>query len=97
VVCFHCQQAAEKYLKALLQELGAAVPKIHDLEHLLFDLLLPLDSTLSPLGRSLSSLNQYAVEYRYPGRSATTRQMQAALRHAERVRRELRGRLGLPP
>ena len=26
-VCFHCQQAAEKYFKALLQELGLAATK----------------------------------------------------------------------
>jgi HEPN domain-containing protein len=31
IVCFHCQQAAEKYLKAILQEIGHVVPKIHDL------------------------------------------------------------------
>ena len=35
IVSFHCQQAAEKYVKALLQELGLAVPRTHDLEHLL--------------------------------------------------------------
>ena len=29
-VCFHCQQLAEKYLKALLEELGHPVPKTHD-------------------------------------------------------------------
>jgi tetratricopeptide (TPR) repeat protein len=40
LACFPCQQAAEKYLKALLQELGAVVPKTHDLEELL-DLVLP--------------------------------------------------------
>ena len=40
-VCFHCQQAAEKYLKALLEELNQPVPKTHDLE-LLLDQLLPL-------------------------------------------------------
>ncbi len=32
VVCFHCQQAAEKYLKALLQENGLVVPKTHQLD-----------------------------------------------------------------
>ena len=32
IVCFHCQQAAEKYLKALLQESGLVVPKTHDLD-----------------------------------------------------------------
>jgi HEPN domain-containing protein len=95
-VCFHCQQAAEKYLKALLQELGLAVPRTHDLEDLL-DLLLPRDATLKPLRRGLAVLTRYAVEYRYPGVRARTREMQSALRMAERVRVELRIRLGLRP
>ncbi len=34
VICNHCQQSAEKYLKALLVRHGLAVPKIHDLEDL---------------------------------------------------------------
>jgi HEPN domain-containing protein len=34
-LCFHCQQSAEKYLKALLEELGVAIDKTHDLEKLL--------------------------------------------------------------
>src|SRR5262245_15103343 len=95
-VCFHCQQAAEKYFKALLQELGAAVPKTHDLDSLLL-LLLPHDATLGRLRRGLDKLTDYAVEYRYPVARATTRQMQSALRKAERVRAEIRARLGLPP
>jgi HEPN domain-containing protein len=93
-VCFHCQQAAEKYLKALVQELGAAVPRTHDLEDLL-DLLLPGDASLKRLRRGLSSLTRYAVEYRYPGMRARTREMRSALRMARRVREELRRRLGL--
>ena len=88
--------AAEKYLKALLQELGAAVPRTHDMEDLL-DWLLPHDATLAPLRRGVSGLTKYAVEYRYPGQRATTRQMKSALRIAGRVRREIRGRLGLTP
>jgi hypothetical protein len=72
------------------------VPKIHDLEELL-DLLLPQEATLAPLRRILRSLTRYAVEYRYPGVWATTRQMKAALRHTKRVRKEVRTRLGLPP
>jgi HEPN domain-containing protein len=95
-VCFHCQHAAEKYLQACLQELGAAVPRIHNLKQLLH-LLLPRDATLAPLRRSVGSLTKFAVEYRYPGMRATTRQMQSALRIAERVRGEVRARLGLPP
>jgi hypothetical protein len=71
------------------------VPKKHDLEELL-DLLLPQEATLAPLRRILRSLTRYAVEYRYPGVRATTRRMKAALRHTERVRKEVRARLGLP-
>lgn len=93
-VCFHCQQATEKYLKALLQEKGVPAPKTHDLEDLL-DLLLPTDGTLAPFRRGLASLTKYAVEYRYPGVRATTRRMAVALRRAEQIRRELRTRLGL--
>jgi len=35
LVCFHSQQCAEKYLKALLEELGIAIAKSYDLEKLL--------------------------------------------------------------
>ena len=61
----------------------------------LLDLLLPHDSTLAPLRRSLASPTKFAVEYRYPGVRATTRRMAVALRRTDRVRRELRERLGL--
>ena len=40
LICFHCQQSAEKYLKALLIERGLSFPKTHRLEDLLL-LLLP--------------------------------------------------------
>src|SRR5262249_31241711 len=52
--------------QGLLQELGVAVPKTHDLEDLL-DLLLPHDATLAPLRRVLIGLGRYAVDDRYPG------------------------------
>ena len=35
LVCFHCQQCAEKHLKALLEELGVPVSKTHNLDQLL--------------------------------------------------------------
>lgn len=94
LVCFHCQQAAEKYLKALLQELGLGIPRTHDLVSLL-NLLLPHDTTLRLLRRGMRFLTQFAVDYRYPGENATKRQAEAALRWGERTRRELRSRLGL--
>src|SRR4051794_18075781 len=66
IVCFLCQQAAEKYLKALPQENGVMVPKTHELAEIV-DLLLPGDATLARLRRKADSVTQYAVDYRYPG------------------------------
>jgi HEPN domain-containing protein len=48
LVCFHAQQAAEKYLKALLVHRGSRVERIHDLEYLL-DACLPLSPALSTI------------------------------------------------
>jgi HEPN domain-containing protein len=96
IVCFHCQQAAEKYLKALLQARGLSIPYTHDLEEIL-DLLDPHDATLKPLRGDTAFLTRFAVSYRYPGARARTREMRSAVRKAERVRAEVRDRLGLPP
>jgi len=96
VICFHCQQAVEKYLKAFLQERGTPIPKTHDLKALL-DLTLPFDPTLGSLRQSVRPLTKYAVEYRYPGFRADRRQSRRALAVVERVRAEVRRRLGLRP
>jgi HEPN domain-containing protein len=93
-VCFHCQQSAEKYLKALLEEAGATIPKTHDLERLL-DLVLPYHPSLGGHRRGLRSLNDYAVSTRYPGDKATKRQAVSARRTEGRVRGSCRALLGI--
>jgi HEPN domain-containing protein len=95
LVCFHCQQCAEKYLKALLEELGIAVAKTHDLDKLRITLK-RYHSGLSSLWRGLRFLTEFAVDTRYPGDNASKRQAAAALRWAERVRAAARTILGLP-
>ena len=96
VVCFHCQQSAEKYLKALLEELGLTVPRIHNLDDIL-NLLLCDHPGLRSLRRGLIFLTDFAVETRYPGDNASKRQAMAALRWAERVRTACRALLGVRP
>src|SRR5262245_22040403 len=93
-VCFHCQQCAEKYLKALLEELGLPLPKSHDLEPLLAALLAH-HPTLRSLRRGLLFLSAFAVDTRYPGNSASKRQAIAALRWADGVRTPARVLLGI--
>jgi len=96
IVCFHCQQAAEKYVKALLQESGRAVPRTNEIAEII-ELLLPSDKSLGRLRQRADSLSQYAVNYRSPGMVASKRQMEAALRHADRIRLEIRTKLNLAP
>ncbi len=91
---FHCQQSAEKYLKALIQELGQVVPHTHDLGTLLGSLQVHHPQLLI-LRKQLKTLTRYAVEYRFPGVKATKRKAEAALRHAEKVRSAVRERLGV--
>jgi HEPN domain-containing protein len=93
-VCFHCQQCAEKYLKALMEELGLGVPKIHDLDALLTALKSTYPS-LRALRRGLLFLSDFAVDVRYPGKSASKRQAVAALGWAGRVRTPVRALPGI--
>lgn len=64
-VCFHCQQCAEKYLKALLDDLALVIPRTHNLDDLL-GLLTTHHPKLRALRRGLIYLTDFAVDYRYP-------------------------------
>jgi HEPN domain-containing protein len=93
-VCFHAQQCAEKYLKALLVEEGVAFPKVHDLAALL-SLLLPFHPEWEAHRRSCEALTDSAVEVRYPGFSAAKDDARAALDTATELRRAARRALEL--
>jgi len=64
-VCFHCQQAAEKYLKALLISRGIDFPRTHDL--VLLRGRAEETGELTLRLEELQPLNRYSVEARYPG------------------------------
>ena len=66
IVGFHCQQAAEKYLKALLTRCQIEFPKTHDIKTLL---QLAGDPVAGSLGAA-KWLTPFGVEIRYPGDSA---------------------------
>ena len=63
-VCFHCQQLAEKSIKAALTRRSIRFKKVHDL-----DVLLSLldDPDFNPIRSYALILNSYAVDARYPG------------------------------
>ncbi len=64
-ICFHCQQAAEKLLKALLVADGVPPPRTHDLESLA-DLLSSAQSLPEDLEDALTHLSELSVIPRYP-------------------------------
>jgi len=94
LVCYLCQQCAEKYLKARLQEAGVLFPKTHNLEELL-DLLLPVEPLWESLRPALAQLTDYAVEFRYPGENATEAQAKRAVDSCGVIRQVARRSLGL--
>ena len=92
-VCFHAEQCAEKYLKAVLLLHTVPPQRTHALSAL-NDLL----KTVLPAARSLdldcALLQQFAVEVRYPGASATGFEAQMAIASMRRIRRFARRALG---
>jgi len=93
-VCFHAQQCAEKYLKALPQEADIPFRKTHDLSDLLSSAL-AIDSSWESLRADLNSLSAFAVEYRYPGESADIDEAREALERCRKVRQLMRMSLDL--
>jgi uncharacterized protein len=66
IVLFHCQQAAEKALKAFLAWHDVPFRKTHDIQDL-GQACFVFDATLSDLIAHASSLTEYAWKFRYPG------------------------------
>lgn len=83
---YHCQQAAEKALKAWLTAHETVFPKTHDLE-LLLHLCAQTEENFSGLGEAAGELTPLATEFRYPGdvNTPSVEDAERALLHAETV------------
>jgi HEPN domain-containing protein len=66
IICFHCQQAAEKYLKLFLRFHDSIPPKIHDLEELEKRCEI-INPQFSALFSKCSRITGYGAQARYPG------------------------------
>jgi len=92
--CFHAQQSAEKYLKALLIFKDEDFPKTYDLP--------TLNTMCNKVGiitgldlQHLVDLTEYAVQRRCPGNQPTREEAKEAIQVAGEVRRFARSFLGL--
>lgn len=84
--CFHAQQRAEKYLKAILVAKGQPFPKTHDLLTL-SDLCFKQGVHLGLDLDDLDTLSSYAVRVRYPGDDPIPEEARRAVQIAQSVRR----------
>ena len=92
-VCFHAQQCAEKYLKALLTYRAIEFPKTHDLVVLLNRL--GSESGLELRVEEVQALNRFSTEARYPGDwdPIDIQEASGAVARARRVREAVRDAL----
>lgn len=91
-VCFHAQQCAEKYLKALLTFRGSDFAKTHDLEALATRLRNGPRPALAP--DDLARLTRYATVTRYSGaEDIALGEARRALAAARRIRKAVRAML----
>lgn len=96
-LCFHCQQSAEKYLKAYIIAHKIPLRKIHDLVELI-QMCLKKDSTFIEIKEDAILINPYYVDTRYPGTwpiGFTKEDALAAFAAAGRIREFIKTRLSL--
>jgi HEPN domain-containing protein len=67
IICYHCAQATEKYLKGYLAFNDIVTPKTHNLL-VLHELCVEKDNTFEGIRTECSLLNRFTGEIRYPHR-----------------------------
>jgi HEPN domain-containing protein len=92
VAAYHCQQAAEKALKAYLTAREIIFPKTHVLEKLL-DLCLSADASFEGLRSDAKPLTPLADEFRYPADASEPTPGEAEQASAEEIYNFCAGRL----
>jgi len=97
-VCFHCQQAAEKYLKGFLSWHGVPFARTHDLPELLKQVKQIAGDDARAISEHLFLLDPCSVSVRYSQEyeeEPDEQEVQEAVRSAYAVRVWVRSRLGL--
>jgi HEPN domain-containing protein len=83
---FHCQQAAEKALKAFLTFHNVTFRKTHNLEEI-GEVCLTIDQSLKDMVDEAVPLTEYAWAFRYPGNilTADSTEVQTALKISRKL------------
>lgn len=86
IICYHCQQSAEKYLKAYWIYKGVFPPKIHELDTLCKKCF-EFDPAFQEILQACLVLSPYGVQPRYPNEMhIEERHMKKALEYAKQIK-----------
>ncbi len=91
-VCFHAHQSIEKYLKAVCQEEGLAIPKVHNLTTLL-EMIVPVEPMWEAWRTTFAFMQAYPVRIRYPGATVTRQDAKRAVEIAQSAKEIVEKRL----
>ncbi|MCW5553876.1 MAG: HEPN domain-containing protein [Verrucomicrobiae bacterium] len=85
---YHCQQAAEKAIKAWLQSANALIPRTHDIEDLV-EQASDTNPDFKQFAKVAAVLTPYASAFRYPGGfeepMPSQDEFDEALKHAQTI------------
>jgi len=95
IVCYHCQQSSEKYLKGYLALNGSEIIKTHDLLQL-NKLCVRYDDEFKLVEEECIRLTDYGVNIRYPyPMDLNSSDMKLAVKDAEKIKEFILGKFEL--
>lgn len=87
IICYHCQQCSEKYLKGFLVLQGEEILKTHDLV-LLNSICCKYDKDFKKIEKACLVLTDYSVNIRYPLRiDINEADMKIAIKKANAIKK----------
>jgi len=95
IICYHCQQSSEKYLKGFLALNGHEIQKTHDLV-LLNKLCFKYNDSFESIEEECLRLTDYGVNIRYPyPMDLNLADMKLAIKDAEKIKNSILERFDL--
>jgi HEPN domain-containing protein len=93
IICYHCQQSAEKLFKAFLIKNDIIPSRTHDL-NLLVNECVKIENTISILKKECNRLNDFGVNTRYPNNlDLILEDAKIALKDAEKIKEYILSRI----
>ena len=93
IICYHCQQSAEKLFKAFLIKNDIIPSRTHDL-NLLVNECVKIENTISILKKECNRLNDFGVNTRYPNNmDLELEDAKIALKDAEKIKEYILSRI----